>query len=163
MKQITFIASYFVALCILSGCGGFTPDVEALRNKLFNECSVYPTVPLCALNPEHHPEASFVAWEHAMTTQVETAEEEQCLLATVCEIDNGEITAESFDALVECINLSDGFGHITRESHCVEMCHIEHVNCGSEVLPGGEGICHPEEMAACIDAITECAQACPEN
>ncbi len=162
MKNIVYVASYFVAFSVFSGCGGFNPDVEALRTKLFTECMAYPTVPLCALNPEHHPDASFAAWEYAMQTQVETAEEEQCLLAVVCEMENGEITPESLDALVECANLSDGPGHIVRDGHCVERCHADHVNCGFEVLPGGEGMCHPDAMAGCVDSITECTQNCPE-
>ena len=147
-------------LAMLAACG-FSPNVEALQNKLYNECKVYPPMPRCAIRPDLHPEASFSAWEHALNEGIQTEEEESCILETECIMDGEVISAESLADLRECANLFNGYRAGSRERYCVEACERDHLNCGYEVLPGGEGVGQPDEMADCVDSATACVLACP--
>ena len=76
-------------------------------------------------------------------------------------MDGEVISADSLADLRECANLFNGYRAGSRERYCVEACERDHLSCGYDVLPGGEGVCQPDEMADCVDSATACVRACP--
>lgn len=150
LRTQSLALSLCCAAIIAAGC--FRPDVEALTEKLREECRIAPNGPACALE---NPEGMAYVYERWILEEVDTPEEEACLLAMQCDPNEGQVPVGEIGRCTQenDIPVLDDLG--ARDPDCLIACAFAQQSCG------GDGPCGTDVVDACEAGHDACVDACP--
>ena len=145
---------YFAVFGVVALGGCFWRDDDALFEKLREECSLSPPMPICCSADD---DCARGVYDDFFARSVTTAEEQECILSARCELDDGSIDVQP---VLECFAAhdDDGFDVLSPkgvpDEECAAACTDITDNCSDGLT------CNLDEARVCIADEERCVDTC---